>query len=114
MKIQPPDDGTCTYFKIYAQSGGDEVLVLSVFINKGANIKVYLPAGNYIFKAASGSGDWYGEKEMFGSSGTYSRLTSSETSYIFTLQSNNDYTLTLRTETGNGNVGSESENYTTF
>ena len=114
LKIQPPSDGTCTYFKIYAQSGGSEVLVLSAFINKNSNVKVYLPAGSYIFKAASGSGDWYGEKEMFGSKGTYSRLTSSSTSDIFTLKSNNDYTLTLRTETGNGNVGSQTENMNSF
>ena len=114
LKIQPPtNDGSCTFFKIYKKSGSEEILVLSAFIAQGQNITVKMPAGDYIFKAAYGMGDWYGEKEMFGSKGTYQRLKSSDTSDIFTV-SGGSYTLTLRASTGTGNVGTKSENRDNF
>lgn len=114
LKIQPPtNDGSCTYFKIYKKSGNEEILVLSAFIAQGQNITVTMPAGDYIFKAAYGTGDWYGEKEMFGSKGTYQRLKSSETSDIFSVSSGS-YTLTLRASTGSGNVGTKSESRDNF
>lgn len=114
LKIQPPtDDGSCTYFKIYAVSGSNELLVSSAFINAGGNTTVRLPAGSYIFKAAYGYGDWYGEKEMFGPQGTYQRLKSSDTSEIFQLDRNGSYVLTLRAAT-DGNVGTRSESRDDF
>ena len=114
MKIQPPtNDGSCTYFKIYKKSGNEEILVLSAFIAQGQNITVTMPAGDYIFKAAYGTGEWYGEKEMFGSKGTYQRLKSSDTSDIFSVSSGS-YTLTLRASTGSGNVGTKSESRDNF
>ena len=110
LKINPnTNDGSCTYFKIYAASGSEEILVSCVFINSGATATVRLPAGDYVLKTANSSGNWYGEKEMFGSDGVYQRLQSSNTSDRFTLERYGDYVLTLSNAT-DGNVGSQREN----
>ncbi len=112
LQINPnSNDGSCTYFKIYAVSGGSEVLVSCVFIHSGKTVTVRFPAGTYVFKAANSFGDWYGDKEMFGSNGTYSRLTSDDGDR-FSL-SRGSYVLTL-SNASNGNVGSNSENRNTF
>ena len=71
-----------------------------------------MPAGKYILKVAYGYGDWFGEKEMFGSKGTYQRLQSSDTSDIFEI-GNGDYELTLRSSS-NGNVGTKDEDRSGF
>jgi len=114
LKINPnTNDGSCTYFKIYTVSGAEEILVSCVFINSGATATVHLPAGTYILKTATSSGNWYGEKEMFGSNGVYQRLQSSDSSDRFTLERYGDYVLTLSNAT-NGNVGSQRENRDNF
>jgi len=114
LEIDPnTNDGSCTYFKIYAVSGSQETLVSCVFIRSGATVTVNLPAGTYIFKTANSTGNWYGEKEMFGSEGSYQRLQSSDNSDRFTLERGGDYLLTL-SGADNGNVGSERENMDTF
>lgn len=115
LTIKPPtSDGTSTYFKIYTQDG--KTLVSCVFINKGGQTTVKLPAGSYTFKAAYGRGDWFGEKDMFGDKGTYERLKSSGTSEVFTLQKNYVYTLTLRSSrsTGGDTVTTNKENRDAF
>lgn len=113
LKIIPPkDDGSYTYFKIYIKKGNEEILVSSSFISAGGTITIRMPAGNYILKVAYGYGDWFGEKEMFGSKGTYQRLQSSDTSDIFAIGSG-DYELTLRAAS-NGNVGTKTEDRSGF
>ncbi|MCR5530307.1 MAG: SRPBCC family protein [Lachnospiraceae bacterium] len=113
LKIIPPkDDGSYTYFKIYIKKGNEEILVSSCFISTGGTITVRMPAGKYILKVAYGYGDWFGEKEMFGSKGTYQRLQSSDTSDIFEI-GNGDYELTLRSSS-NGNVGTKDEDRSGF
>ena len=106
-------DGICTYFKIYSISGSEETLVSCVFIRTGATATVKLPAGTYILKTASSSGNWYGEKEMFGPTGSYQRLKASGSSDRFELERYGDYVLTMNTSV-NGNVGSQKENMATF
>ena len=109
LKINPnSNDGSCTYFKIYAVSGSDEILVSCVFINSGATATVRLPAGTYILKTATGKGNWYGEKQIFGDDGVYLRLLSDDTSDRFTLERFGEYVLTLR-NADKGNVGSQRE-----
>lgn len=113
VTIKTPSDGDyCTYFKLYAVSGGDEVLVLCCFINPGDSLKISFPAGSYVLKEAYGSGPWYGEKEMFGDNGTYRRLLSDGSNDVFTLSSGS-YELKLYAVEG-GNVGSEKEDGKTF
>ena len=109
LKIQPPTgDGNVNYIKLYIVSGGQEILVSTIFIEKGRNYTVKIPSGNYVIKVAYGSGSWYGEKEMFGSNATYERLQSTETSDVFTMQPNYSYTLTLRSAQS-GNVRTKNE-----
>ena len=114
LKIMPPtNDGNYNYVKLYIVSGNEEILVRSIFIQKGGNCTVKIPAGKYVIKVAYGSGTWYGEKEMFGSAAVYERLKSTETSEIFALNNNYTYTLKLRTEQ-NGNVRTSNENRDKF
>jgi len=113
LTIKPPSDGSATYFKVYDQSG--ETLISVVFINSGDQAIIYLPAGSYIFKAAYGYGNWFGEDDMFGDEGVYQRLKSSATSSIFQLERGYDYTLTLRSaSTTDGNVTMADEDADTF
>lgn len=95
LKISPPSDGSYTYFKIYDKEGKE--LIASVFINKGETYTISLPAGSYIFNAAYGYDNWFGEKDMFGDKGVYQRLKNGSTSDVFTLKKNYAYTLRLRT-----------------
>ena len=114
LKIVPPsNDGNYNYVKLYIVSGNEEILVRSIFIQKGGSCTVKIPAGKYVIKVAYGSGTWYGEKEMFGSNAIYERLKSTENSEIFTLNNNYTYTLKLRTEQ-NGNVRTSNENRDKF
>ena len=112
LKIDPnSNDGSFTYCKIYLVSGDRETLVSCVFIHSGKTVTVHFPAGTYVFKAAYSFGDWYGDKEMFGSNGTYTRLTSDDGDR-FSL-SRGSYVLTL-SNAADGNVGTSSENRSTF
>ena len=114
LKIQPPtNDGNYNYIKLYVVKNGEEILVSTVFIQKGGNYTVKLPAGDYVIKVAYGDGEWYGEKEMFGSNAVYERLQSTESSDKFTLKANNSYILTLRSAK-DGNVRTKSENRKDF
>ena len=113
LKINPnTSGGACTYFKVYAVSGSDEILVSCIFIGSGDTARIKLPAGTYVLKTATGSGSWYGEKEMFGAAGVYQRLKSSGTSDQFKLDRGGDYVLTMRVN--DGNVASKNENMNTF
>ena len=114
LKIQPPtNDGNYNYIKLYVVKNGEEILVSTVFIQKGGNYTVKLPAGDYVIKVAYGDGEWYGEKEMFGSNAVYERLQSTESSDKFTLKANNSYILTLRSAK-DGNVRTKSESRKDF
>ena len=103
----------CMYFKFYLVSGSKEILVSTAFVYGGSPVTVSLPAGTYIMKTATGTGSWYGEKEMFGDSGTYQRLLYNSKSDRFTLQKNGEYVLTMNAK-ANGNVGSKKENPSSF
>ena len=104
---------TYTYFKIYLVSGSKEILVSCVFLNGGTPVTVSLPAGSYVLKTATGKGSWYGEKEMFGDSGSYQRLLYNSGSDTFPLEKNGEYTLTLNVSS-DGNVGSKKESMASF
>ena len=84
-----------------------------MYIKSGSTATVKLPAGTYILKIATGKGEWYGEKEMFGPNGVYQRLKNGSSSDRFTLERRGDYVLTMNVST-NGNVGSQKENMSTF
>ena len=66
-----------------------------------------------MLKTASGSGSWFGMKEMFGDDGYYARLQNGGAGDRFTLEQNGDYILTLQ-NAENGNVGSHSEDREDF
>ena len=104
---------TYVYLKIYLVSGSKEVLVSCLFLNGGSSVTASLSAGTYILKTATGTGSWYGEKEMFGDSGSYQRLLYNSKSDRFPLEKNGEYVLTLNASV-NGNVGSKKENMATF
>ncbi|MBR6405032.1 MAG: SRPBCC family protein [Lachnospiraceae bacterium] len=106
-------DSSDTYFKIYAVSGSEEILVSCVYIRSGNTAAVWLPSGTYVLKTASGSGSWFGMKEMFGDDGYYARLQNGGAGDRFTLEQNGDYILTLQ-NAENGNVGSHSEDREDF
>ncbi len=112
LKIMPPSDGTNNYIKIYIVEGGSQKLVSSMFIRSGDTFTVKLPAGTYVFKVAYGSGNWFGETDMFGDSGTYQRLKINDGD-SFNLTSGS-WELKLRQQTGNGNVDTTKENRDTF
>lgn len=104
---------SAVFFKIYKVSNGNEVHVSSVFLRAGSNATVNLPSGTYVFKAAYGSGNWYGSKEMFGDDGTYQKLNNIGGASTFTLQGGYGYELTLE-GASNGNVGSTHESRSSF
>ncbi|HCY06758.1 MAG TPA: hypothetical protein DHS57_05730 [Erysipelotrichaceae bacterium] len=95
LKIVPTSDGSSTYFKIYDETG--TVLIANIFINAGDTFKINLPAGKYTLRSAYSYKDWFGEVDMFGDEGIYQKIKANDTSEIFTLEKNWDYTLTLRT-----------------
>lgn len=114
LTIKPPTgDGSSTYIKIYSSDGA---LVSCVFINAGDKSKVNLPAGSYRLKAAYGFGEWFGEEDMFGDDGVYQLLKVSSNNEIFDLKKNYDYTLTLRSASGDtgDSVSTSNENREDF
>ena len=109
LTIVPPGKQN-NYIKIYK----DKDLVSCVALANGNKATVYLPAGTYAIKDAYSSGPWFGEKDMFGSDGTYLELTNGN-SKSFKLESNMIYTLTLRSGNAQGDaVGSENVERGTF
>lgn len=89
---------TDMYFKLYA---GDD-LVCTIYLHAGASTSVKLPAGTYQIKAAYGK-TWYGDAEMFGADGYYEvmKIGDSDTAQF---KANYEHTLTMRLESGEGNV----------
>ena len=86
------------YFKLYS---GDD-LVCTIYLHAGATTSVKLPAGTYQIKAAYGK-TWYGDTEMFGSEGYYEimKIEGADTAQF---KANYEYTLTMRFESGQGNI----------
>ena len=97
--------GNPTYIKIYSASGG---LVKTLFIHGGDSIQTDLDQGSYIVKYATGE-NWYGEKEMFGSSGIYQKADT----VLEYAESGAGYELTLKSVV-NGNLGSVGQSKNTF
>ena len=109
LTIVPPGKQN-NYIKIY--KGKD--LVSCVALGGGQKATVSLPAGTYAIKDAYGTGAWFGDKDMFGSEGTYLELTNGS-SKSFKLDANMIYTLTLRSGKASGDaVGSENVERGTF
>lgn len=109
LTIVPPGKQN-NYIKIY--KGND--LVSCVALANGQKATVSLPAGTYAIKDAYGTGPWFGDKDMFGSDGTYLELTNGS-SKSFKLDANMIYTLTLRSGKGTGDsVGSQNVERGTF
>ena len=94
-------DSNNVYVKVYNSS--DE-LASTVFIRKGEKATVSVPTGTTTIKVAYGS-DWWGEDDMFGDEGTYTKLNNNGKS-TFEFSSSRIYTLQLQIATSNGNVGS--------
>lgn len=110
--VPPSDDASYNYVKIY--TSGD-VLVSCVAVQSGESVLIDLPAGTYKIKTAYGYGGWFGEEEMFGDDGVYQVLTYDDYGTdTVSLESNYDYTLTLRTNATENGVGSYSENREDF
>ena len=84
-----------TFIKLYTSK---DKLVARIFIKKGNSASINLTSGTYHINRAYGD-DWYGEKDMFGSMGSYLRCLV-EGSYDFTLNSGYIYTM------GQGSEGS--------
>jgi len=95
LMIVPPDnDQSRNYIKIYTP---DDVLVSTIAIDQGATSEVFLPQGSYRIRNAYGTGDWFGEADMFGDEGTYLVLINSESDNdLFNLEAYGIYTLYLR------------------
>ncbi|MEM5770385.1 MAG: hypothetical protein AAGU32_19175, partial [Bacillota bacterium] len=102
--IKNDDKSQSACVKIYTEDG---VLVSTVFIRPSSKTKIKLQAGSYRFKEAIGY-DWFGDKEYFGASGTYSVM-QFEDGELQTLSTSRYYTLTLMLDNGDGNVGGSPE-----
>lgn len=90
----PADEISKNYIKIYSVT---DDLVCAMAIGSGKSAKVWLPAGEYRIKYAYG-GDWFGEDDLFGDTGTYCVLNNGFASGVFfKLESGYSYTLSLRT-----------------
>ncbi len=109
VTINSPASNTPCYMKVYS---GD-TLVSTLVINPGTSMTLSLPVGSYQVKSAYGS-NWYGEKDMFGDSGTYKIMVFNDAGGdVMQLEPNYTYTLDLKVSTS-GNVGSKSTNRSTF
>lgn len=90
------------FLKVYS---GD-THVSSLFINPGTSTTIYLPAGEYSFKGATG-GTWFDDQGMFGKDGYYYVMLFNGSDESVRLENNMIYTVTLYTES-DGNVGGKS------
>jgi len=95
------------YIKIYS---GD-TLVVSLFLNIGANLTIELPAGSYVFKASRGT-NWFGEDIKFGNGGFYYTMLLENDQPTTALEYNHIYTITM--QAANGNVGQQKEDPSNF
>jgi hypothetical protein len=114
LKIVPYDDGSRNYLKIYTDT---DVLVCCVAIERGDTAYISLPEGNYKIKRAFGTGEWFGETDMFGDEGTYFvMINSNEDSEYFHLEYGGDYILTIGSAgyVPGDPVGEEYEDRNTF
>lgn len=101
LTIVAPSGSNSVYIKIYSGSS----IAATVFLRPGGSATVGLSGGTYTVKAAYGT-QWWGTTELFGDSGSYTKLMNGGSS-SFSLVSGNDYKLTLLASV-NGNVGSQS------
>lgn len=110
LTIVPPSNGQYNYLKLY--KGSD--LVTCVALGKNQKATVRIPVGSYTIKDAYSTGAWFGDKDMFGDTGTYLKLTNGSKD-TFKLEANMIYTLTLRSSKAKGDsVGSRSESRGSF
>jgi tetratricopeptide (TPR) repeat protein len=91
------------YFKIYS----DDKAVATLFINGGESLTCEVVPGYYTIKEATGDA-WFGEPDLFGSNGWYTRMTYDDGTDYFSLAWNDIVSITLNTSE-NGNVGEEVE-----
>ncbi len=110
LTIVPPSNGQYNYLKLY--KGSD--LVTCVALGKNQKATIRIPVGSYTIKDAYSTGAWFGDKDMFGDTGTYLKLTNGSKD-TFKLEANMIYTLTLRSSKAKGDsVGSQSESRGSF
>jgi len=91
---------TNTYIKLYTADG---VLVACIFIQEDSKATIHLPGGDYQMNQAYGD-LWFGETDMFGDEGKYSKCTVAG-SYVFTLE--NGYAYTMAADAGGDTVSNE-------
>lgn len=113
VKVNAAAD-TAYFLRIY-KSGGTPVS--SLFIGGTGEVTVRLPGGTYMMKDGSGK-TWYGEKEAFGSHGSYETMTfDSNGGETVRLESGGSYTLTINVKEADPNadsVGAEYESWENF
>ena len=68
--LKAPNDGIGRYIQL--RKNNTDALAATAFIRPGKSCALYAPQGEYYFLIASGE-MWYGEEELFGESGSYSR-----------------------------------------
>lgn len=102
LTIKVPDQNESVFLKLYDADGN---AAGQVFIRPGKSATVNMKGGTYTMKVAYGT-KWYGEIDLFGTSGSYQQLLNGS-STAFKLDSGYSYTLTLG-GVSDGNVGSKS------
>ena len=111
FKINAAKD-TPTYVKVYKYNREKNTIskkpIATLFIRGGKSLTLYVPKGEFIIKYATGK-TWYGEEEMFGSSGSYAKADK-----IFKISTQDEgYEITLA-QVKDGNLSSVKQNKDKF
>jgi tetratricopeptide (TPR) repeat protein len=96
------------YFRVYSRG----IEVVAAFVHGGESLTIDLPAGRYTVKDATGD-QWWGEEDLFGYDGGYSKMIFDDGNDWFDLPSNTITTISLSPTSG-GNVGRKAESLENF
>ena len=106
--IKDNEDGEDLFVKIYNSS---DKLAETLYIRDGKSGTAKIAAGRHRMALASGDGDeWYGTKDMFGSSGSYRKLLIDGDDEFYKFLNGYEYTLQFNVSEG-GNVASQYTDY---
>jgi tetratricopeptide (TPR) repeat protein len=109
IKLDLTNVAEAHYIKIYA----GETLVATMFIEGGGSVTSELPAGDYTIKSATGD-LWFGEVDLFGEDGVYTKLTYDDGEDWFALGANIITTITFNSADGEANMGAIEESLEEF
>ena len=93
--VKAPKDGIGRYVQL--RKYDTDELAVAFFLNPGGSYTARAPKGDYYFLVASGE-TWYGEEELFGDAGDYSRTG------LFNVLSTNYYHIVTLGLTSEGNM----------